>query len=113
MAEYTLQTPLTDEAMAKLRAGDVVRLTGTIYTARDAAHKRLIDLLDKAEPLPFDLKGSVIYYVGPSPRLPAAPSARPGPPPAIAWTPTPRACIPLAARPRWARARGATRSSRP
>ena len=48
MAEYNLKTPLTDEAMGKLKAGDVVRLTGTIYTARDAAHKRLIDLLDKA-----------------------------------------------------------------
>jgi fumarate hydratase subunit beta len=66
MAEHALQTPLKDEDMLKLRAGDVVRLTGTIYTARDAAHKRLCDLLDKGETLPFDLQGSVIYYVGPT-----------------------------------------------
>ncbi|EPR41432.1 hydro-lyase, Fe-S type, tartrate/fumarate subfamily, beta subunit [Desulfovibrio sp. X2] len=73
MAEYSLTTPLTDEAVAKLRAGDVVKLTGTIYTARDAAHKRLVDLLDKGEKLPFELKGAVVYYVGPSP----APEGRP------------------------------------
>jgi fumarate hydratase subunit beta len=79
MAEYKLQTPLTDEAMAKLKAGDVVKLTGTIHTARDAAHKRLIDLLDKGEPLPFDLKGSVIYYVGPSPAPPGRPIGSAGP----------------------------------
>ncbi len=79
MAEYTLRTPLADDDTAKLRAGDVVRLTGTIYTARDAAHKRLMDLLDKAEPLPFDLKGSVIYYVGPSPAPPGRPIGAAGP----------------------------------
>jgi fumarate hydratase subunit beta len=73
MAEYALSTPLTDSDIAPLRAGDVIRLTGTIYTARDAAHKRLMDLLDQGSPLPFDLKGSVIYYVGPSP----APLGRP------------------------------------
>lgn len=73
MAEYHLNAPLSDEDAKKLRAGDVVFLSGTIYTARDAAHKRLMDLLDKGEKLPFDLKGSVIYYVGPSP----APEGRP------------------------------------
>jgi len=73
MAEYTLTTPLQDADVAKLRAGDVVKLTGTIYTARDAAHKKLMELLDKGEKLPFELKGSVIYYVGPSP----APTGRP------------------------------------
>ncbi len=79
MAEYNLQTPLTDEDIYQLRAGDVIRLTGTIYTARDAAHKRLIDLLDKSEPLPFELKGSVIYYVGPSPAPPGRPIGAAGP----------------------------------
>ncbi|WP_029894304.1 Fe-S-containing hydro-lyase [Desulfohalovibrio reitneri] len=73
MAEYSLTTPLTDENLAQLRAGDVVKLTGTIYTARDAAHKRLIDLLDKGDKLPFELQGAVVYYVGPSP----APEGRP------------------------------------
>lgn len=53
--------------MSQLRAGDRVLLTGTIYTARDAAHKRLFELLDKGEPLPLPIKGSVIYYAGPTP----------------------------------------------
>lgn len=79
MAEYALTTPLTDNDIAPLKAGDVVRLTGTIYTARDAAHKRLMDLLDRAEPLPFDLTGSVIYYVGPSPAPPGRPIGAAGP----------------------------------
>ena len=73
MAEYHLNAPISDEDARKLRTGDVVFLTGTIYTARDAAHKRLVDLLDAGKELPFDLKGSVIYYVGPSP----APEGRP------------------------------------
>ncbi|WP_027180295.1 Fe-S-containing hydro-lyase [Maridesulfovibrio bastinii] len=73
MAEYKIETPLTDDDMVKLKAGDVVKLTGTIYTARDAAHKKLCDLLDEGKELPFDLKGAAIYYVGPSP----APEGRP------------------------------------
>ncbi|NDV25409.1 Fe-S-containing hydro-lyase [Desulfovibrio sp. JC010] len=79
MAEYKLNTPLTDEDMVQLRAGDVVKLTGTIYTARDAAHKRLCDLLDEGKELPFDLKGSVVYYVGPSPAPPGRPIGSAGP----------------------------------
>lgn len=79
MVEYQLTTPLTDAAVSKLRAGDVIRLTGTIYTARDAAHKRLMELLDKKEPLPFTLEGSVIYYVGPSPAPPGRPIGAAGP----------------------------------
>ena len=70
MAEYRLKTPLSDEDVSKLKAGDIVYLSGTIYTARDAAHKRLVDLIEKGEPLPFDLKGAVIYYVGPTPPKP-------------------------------------------
>ncbi|MCT4627977.1 Fe-S-containing hydro-lyase [Halodesulfovibrio sp.] len=73
MAVYHLTSPLCDNDVEKLRAGDVVKLTGTIYTARDAAHKRLCDMLDNGEKLPFELKGAVIYYVGPSP----APEGRP------------------------------------
>lgn len=79
MAEYKLTTPLTDEDMVQLKAGDVVKLTGTIYTARDAAHKRLCDLLDEGKELPFDLKGSVVYYVGPSPAPPGRPIGAAGP----------------------------------
>jgi len=66
----SLTTPMTDETVAGLKAGDEVRITGELYTARDAAHKRLVDLLDQGKPLPFDIKGAVIYYVGPSPAKP-------------------------------------------
>lgn len=62
--------PLTKETAAQLRAGDVVRLNGTIYSARDAAHKRMCEAVAKGEPLPFPLEGSVIYYMGPSPTQP-------------------------------------------
>ena len=62
-----VNVPLTDEAAASLRAGDYVYLTGTIYTARDAAHKRMQEALDKGEPLPLDMTNNVIYYMGPSP----------------------------------------------
>ncbi len=70
MADYALMTPLSDADVQKLRIGDSVRLSGTIYTARDAAHKRMVEGLDKGQPLPFDIKGSLVYYVGPSPTKP-------------------------------------------
>ena len=70
MADYSLKTPLTDADVEKLKIGDSVRLSGVIYTARDAAHKRMVEGLDKGEPLPFDIKGSLVYYVGPSPTKP-------------------------------------------
>ena len=59
--------PLSDEVVKELRAGDLVSLTGTVYTARDAAHQRLVDALDKGEALPIALAGTVIYYCGPTP----------------------------------------------
>jgi len=65
-----LTLPLTKELTQTLTAGDMVYLTGTIYTARDAAHKRLIELLDQGQPLPFDLKDNIIFYVGPTPAKP-------------------------------------------
>lgn len=70
MAEYALKTPLRDEDVEKLRIGDSVRLSGVIYTARDAAHKRMVEALDRGEALPFDIRGSLVYYVGPSPTKP-------------------------------------------
>lgn len=79
MATHHLTTPLTDEAVAQLRSGDVVFLSGTIYTARDAAHRRLTESLDRGEDLPFDLRGAVIYYVGPSPAPPGRPIGSAGP----------------------------------
>jgi fumarate hydratase subunit beta len=66
----SLTTPLTDEMVSTLTIGDKVFLTGSLFTARDAAHKRLIDLLDAGKTLPFDIRGQVIYYVGPSPAKP-------------------------------------------
>ena len=79
MSEYKLNTPLTDEDMEQLKAGDVVFLSGVIYSARDAAHKRLIDTLDQGDELPFPLEGSAIYYVGPSPAPPGRPIGAAGP----------------------------------
>lgn len=67
MAEYRIHTSCLRDAVETLKAGDRVLLTGTIYTARDAAHKRLFELLDKSEPLPLPISGSVIYYAGPTP----------------------------------------------
>jgi len=65
-----LTTPLDGKLLAELKSGDKVLLSGEIYTARDAAHKRLVALLENGEELPFDLEGAVIYYVGPAPARP-------------------------------------------
>lgn len=65
-----LTTPLSDADVENLRAGDRVRLSGVLLTGRDAAHKRLIDLLDAGQPLPVDVQGQIIYYVGPTPPRP-------------------------------------------
>ena len=62
-----ITTPFKTKDLEKLRAGDTVEITGVIYTARDAAHARLVDLIEKGEKLPMELEGQVIYYVGPSP----------------------------------------------
>ncbi|HEY78090.1 MAG TPA: Fe-S-containing hydro-lyase [Dehalococcoidia bacterium] len=71
--------PLTDEALEGLRAGDQVRLSGVMYTARDIAHKRLTEDLEQGKPLPFDIKGQTIYYMGPSPARPGQPIGAAGP----------------------------------
>ena len=65
-----ITTPLTADTVKTLRAGDVVRITGPVYTARDAAHKRMTEALAAGKPLPFDITGQVVYYVGPSPTKP-------------------------------------------
>ena len=62
-----IRTPITEEITKELKAGDYVYLTGTIYVARDAAHKRMIESLDNGEKLPIEIKNSTIYYMGPSP----------------------------------------------
>lgn len=71
MGEVThLHTPLSLEQVRALRSGERVTISGDVYTARDAAHKRLVDLIEAGEPLPMPLEGQVIYYVGPSPAPP-------------------------------------------
>ncbi len=65
-----LTLPLSVEERKQLRAGDAVLLSGTIYTARDAAHKRLVEMIEKGEKLPFNLENATIYYVGPTPNKP-------------------------------------------
>ncbi len=72
MSEVILMPPLKDEDLQNLRIGDTVYITGTIYTARDAAHKRLCDILAEGGELPFELKGQIIYYAGPAPAKPGA-----------------------------------------
>lgn len=74
-----IETPLTIDKVKMLQAGDSVFISGTVYTARDAAHKKLIDLLDKGEKLPFDIKDQIIYYVGPTPAKPGKPIGSAGP----------------------------------
>ena len=68
--QYVLKTPLSKQDLAPLKAGDTVLLSGVVYTARDAAHARMMELLDKGEPLPFPIEGAAIYYVGPTPERP-------------------------------------------
>lgn len=77
--EYHLNVPLNQEDITKLRSGDYVYLTGTIYVARDAAHKRMDEALDANKALPFDLKGNTIYYMGPSPAREGRPIGSAGP----------------------------------
>lgn len=67
---HHITSPLEPQVIEKLKAGDQVFITGTIYTARDAAHKRLVQALDKGEKLPFDLAGQTVYYMGSSPAKP-------------------------------------------
>jgi fumarate hydratase subunit beta len=71
--------PLTDETLKDLKAGDNLLLTGVMYVARDAAHKRLVEALDQGKPLPFDIKGATVYFMGPSPAKPGQPIGSAGP----------------------------------
>ena len=71
--------PLTDEVVKDLKIGEKVLITGVIYSARDAAHKRIVDMMAENEELPFDLKGAVIYFMGPAPAKPGQPIGSAGP----------------------------------
>lgn len=74
-----INVPLNKEEASTLQAGDYVYITGTIYTARDAAHKRMYDVLEKGEKLPIDMQNNIIYYMGPSPAREGRPIGSAGP----------------------------------
>ena len=74
-----ITTPITEEVTKDLKSGDYVYITGTIYVARDAAHKRMIEALQRGEELPIDIKDSTIYYMGPSPAREGRPIGSAGP----------------------------------
>ncbi|MFP4082999.1 MAG: Fe-S-containing hydro-lyase [Candidatus Aminicenantes bacterium] len=79
MAEHRIKTPVSDEKIAQLKAGDRIYITGYLYTGRDSAHKKLIQLVKEGKDLPADLKGQFIYYVGPTPARPGKPIGSAGP----------------------------------
>ncbi len=79
MSGIRISTPLDDETVTRLKSGDNLLINGIIYTGRDAAHKRLVDLLDRGESLPFDIAGQIIYFVGPTPARPGRPVGSAGP----------------------------------
>ncbi len=77
--EKHIKTPITEETTKDLHSGDYVYVTGTIYVARDAAHKRMIEALDRGEKLPIDIRNATIYYMGPSPAREGRPIGSAGP----------------------------------
>ena len=77
--EKHISAPLNEKTVSDLRSGDYVYITGTIYTARDAAHKRMYEALERGEELPFDIKDNIIYYMGPSPAREGRPIGSAGP----------------------------------
>jgi fumarate hydratase subunit beta len=79
LPEHRISTPLTDDAIAGLKTGDRVRITGSLLTARDEAHRRFFDLLAGGRELPFKLNGEILYYVGPTPARPGRPIGSAGP----------------------------------
>lgn len=83
--ERQMQIPLDPKEVKELRAGDYVKLSGIIYTARDAAHKRMSEALERGEKLPIDIEGAVIYYMGPSPARKGVPLDRQDLPPQAEW----------------------------
>jgi fumarate hydratase subunit beta len=79
MSKYNVNTSELESKLYELKAGDTVFLSGKIYTARDAAHKRFFELLDNGEPLPFDIRGATVYYAGPTPGKDGMPVGSCGP----------------------------------
>jgi fumarate hydratase subunit beta len=75
----TIKPPVTEDVIRSLKAGDEVLITGAIYTARDMAHKRLCELIDRGAALPFEIEGAIIYFCGPTPAAPGKPIGAAGP----------------------------------
>lgn len=78
-AIHKLHTPISDEAILSLKTGDMVSLSGIIYTARDAAHARLVEMASRSEAMPFEFKGQAVFYAGPAPAKPGKPIGSVGP----------------------------------
>ena len=78
-AKKIITPPFTDEVIRSLNAGDMVYISGVVYTARDAAHKRMCEYLDAGKPMPFDFEGAAVYYAGPCPPKPGKPIGSVGP----------------------------------
>ena len=83
-----ITTPITEEITKDLHSGDMVYISGTIYVARDAAHKRLLEVLDAGEELPIEIQDATVYYMGPSPAREGRPIGSAGPTTASRWTST-------------------------
>ena len=77
--EKKINTPITEEVTTTLHCGDYVYITGTVYVARDAAHKRMMEAIDRGETLPINIKNATIYYMGPSPAREGKPIGSAGP----------------------------------
>lgn len=91
--EKHITTPITQKITKDLKSGDYVYITGEMYVARDAAHKRMIEALDRKEELPIDIKDSTIYYMGPSPARDGRQLAQPDRQQQQEWTSMPQDCL--------------------
>jgi fumarate hydratase subunit beta len=90
--EIRITTPLAESVVLRFKAGDSVKISGNLYTGRDAAHKRLYELIKDGKELPFPLAGHIIYYVGPAPAKQVMPAVLLVQPPAIVWILIPLLC---------------------
>lgn len=79
MERKKVNTPFTDDDIRSFKAGDMLYISGIIYTARDAAHKRLVEMIERGEPMPFEFEGQTVYYAGPAPAKPGKPIGSVGP----------------------------------
>jgi fumarate hydratase subunit beta len=113
MAEHRITTPVSDDVIETLRAGDTVYITGYLYTGRDSAHKKLIDLINEGKDLPIDVEGQLIYYVGPTPARPGKPIGSAGPRRVTGWIPLPPLSTAWESKARSAREPGMKKSRNP